>query len=167
MVSALPALPSGAIVLVDANIFVYGLLRESQQCAQLIERCRNEEVAGVTTTEVIGEVCHRLMLKEAMDSGLINRPTAASLKRKHGGMRGLRKYWELTARIFRWNLMVLGSDESRHHRAQRVRAEHGLLTNDSLIVAACLEHDIRSLATRDSDFDQIPGLTVYKPTDLS
>jgi predicted nucleic acid-binding protein len=63
--------------------------------------------------------------------------------------------------------MVLGSDESRHHRAQRVRAEHGLLTNDSLIVAACLEHDIRSLATRDSDFDQIPELTIHKPTDLT
>ena len=62
--------------------------------------------------------------------------------------------------------MVLGSHESRHNRAQRVRAEHGLLTNDSLIVAACLEHDIRSLATRDSDFDQIPELTIYKPTDL-
>jgi len=66
-------------MLVDANIFGYGLLRESQPCAQLIERCRNEQLAGVTTTEVIGQVYHHLMLKEAMDSGLINRPAAAPL----------------------------------------------------------------------------------------
>ena len=121
----------------------------------------------MTTTEVIGEVCHRSMLKEAMDSGLIITPAAASLKRKHDDIRELRKYWELTAWTFQWNLMVLGPDESRHHRAQRVRAEHGLLTNDSLIVAACLDDDIRSLATRDSDFDQIPGLTIYNPTHLT
>jgi predicted nucleic acid-binding protein len=97
MARPLPALPRGALVFLDANIFIYGLLGESRQCAHLIERCRKEEVAGVTTTEVVGEVCHRLMIKEAMDLGLIRRPAASALKSKHDAIRGLRKYWELTA----------------------------------------------------------------------
>jgi len=166
MAHPLPALPGGALVFVDANIFIYGLLGESGQCADLIERCRKEEVAGVTTTEVVAEVCHRLMVKEAMDLGLIRRPAASALKSKHDAIRGLRKYWELTARIFQWNLVVLGSNEARHRAAQRIRSEHGLLTNDSLVAAACFERDIRSLATRDADFDLIPELTVYSPSDL-
>jgi predicted nucleic acid-binding protein len=131
MAHPLPALPGGALVFVDANIFIYGLLGESGQCADLIERCRKEEVAGVTTTEVVAEVCHRLMVKEAMDLGLIRRPAASALKSKHDAIRGLRKYWELTARIFQWNLVVLGSNEARHRAAQRIRSEHGLrLTNE-------------------------------------
>ena len=162
----LSALPGGTLVFVDANIFIYGLLGESRQCANLIERCRREAVAGVTTTEVVGEVCHRLMVKEAMDMGLIGRPAASALKSKHDAVRGLRKYWELTARIFQWNIVVLSSNEARHRAAQRIREEHGLLTNDSIVAAACFEHDIRSLATRDADFDVIPQLTVYSPSDL-
>ncbi len=166
MARPLSALPGGTLVFVDANIFIYGLLGESRQCADLIERCRKEEVAGVTTTEVVGEVCHRLMIKEAMDLGVISRPAASALKSKHDAIRGLRKYWELTSRIFQLNLVVLGSSEARHRVAQRIRSEHGLLTNDSLVAAVCVEHDIRSLATRDADFDVIPQLTVYSPSDL-
>ena len=167
MVHALPEMPSGTVVLVDANIFLYGLLGESEQSAHFIERCRNEDLAGVTTTEVVGEVCHRLMLKEAMDLGLITKATAASLRGKHHAIRGLHKYWELTARLFQWNLLVLASDESRHYTAQRIRRKYGLLTNDSLIVAACIEHDIRSLASRDADFDPVAEIMIYSPSDLS
>jgi predicted nucleic acid-binding protein len=162
----LPALPSGTLVLIDANIFIYGLFGESRQCADLIGRCRKEEVAGVTTIEVVAEVCHRLMVKEAMDLGLISRPAASALKSKHDAIRGLVKYWELTAQIFQSNLVVLDSNETRHRAAQRIRSEHGLLTNDSLIAAACAQHDIRALATRDADFELIPELTVYGPSDL-
>ena len=167
MFSALPALPSGTVVLVDANIFVYGFLGESQQCAAAIERCRNEDVVGVTTIEVINEVCHRLMLREAFDSGLISRPAAAALRSKKDAIRGLRRYWELTSQILHINLIILAADQARQHSAHRVRTEHGLLTNDSLIVAACQDYGIRLLASRDDDFDAISGLTVYKPTDLT
>jgi uncharacterized protein len=166
MPQPLPALSRGSLVFLDSNIFVYGLLGESQQCLDLMERCHKEEVTGVTSTEVIGEVCHRLMVKEAVDAGLISRPTAYALKPKHNAIRRLRRYWNLTERGFQLNLAVLGSDEARHRAAQQVRQRHGLLTNDSLIVAACFEHEIRSLATRDADFDPIPELTVYRPSDL-
>ena len=162
----LPALPRGRVVFLDANIFVYGLLGESEQCLALMERCRNEEVAGVTSTEVVGEACHRLMVKEAVDEGLISRPAAYALKPKYDAIRRLRRYWDLTARVFDLNLVIFSSGEARHRAAQRVRQQQGLLTNDSLIAAACLEQEIRLLATRDADFDRIPKLTVYKPTDI-
>jgi predicted nucleic acid-binding protein len=160
------ALPHGSLVFVDSNIFIYGLLRESQQCAHFLERCHRQELRGATTLEVVGEVCHRLMLKEAFDAGAINRLNALALKRKRDAIRGLRKYWDLTARIFELNLALLPSDEPRHRGAQQARIKYGLLTNDSLVVAACFENGIDSLATRDADFDRIAGLTVYRPADV-
>jgi predicted nucleic acid-binding protein len=68
--------------------------------------------------------------------------------------------------LFDLNLVVIELDERRIRRAQAIRSNHGLLTNDSLIVAAAQEYGLDSLASRDDDFDRIPGLTVYKPTDL-
>jgi predicted nucleic acid-binding protein len=78
----------------------------------------------------------------------------------------LTEYWPQTSAIFGLNILVLTSDEAQLHQAQTIRARHGLLTNDSLIVAAMEEFGIRNLATRDNDFDHVSELTVYKPTDI-
>jgi predicted nucleic acid-binding protein len=42
----------------------------------------------------------------------------------------------------------------------------GLLTRDSLVLAAADQYGVGALATLDSDFDDIGWLTVYKPTDV-
>jgi predicted nucleic acid-binding protein len=78
----------------------------------------------------------------------------------------LTEYWAQTSAIFGLNILVLPSDESRLQRAQTIRARHGLLTNDSLIVAAMEDFGIHSLANRDNDFDHISELVIYKPTDI-
>jgi predicted nucleic acid-binding protein len=64
------------------------------------------------------------------------------------------------------NILILATNEARLDHGQTVRNRYGLLTNDSLIVAAMDEVGIASLATRDDDFDHISDLTVYKPTDI-
>jgi predicted nucleic acid-binding protein len=166
MSNPLSAILEGSVVFVDANIFVYGFLRESEESADLMERCRSQDLRAATTLEVVGEVCHRLMLKEARDLGIIPRMNASSLKAKQDRIRGLRKYWELTNLIFEWNFAILPSNEVRHHRAHEVRTEYGLLTNDSLVVAACFEHGIGLIATHDADFERIPRLAVFRPTDI-
>jgi predicted nucleic acid-binding protein len=78
----------------------------------------------------------------------------------------LSEYWAQTSAIFGLNILVLTTDEARLYRAQSIRARHGLLTNDSLIVATMDEFGIHSLATRDNDFDHISELTVFKPSDI-
>ena len=166
MPRALSEVPGGTALLLDANIFIYGFTGESGQCDQLIERCRNEEVFGVTTSEVVGEVCHRLMIREALETGAVSRPAVAALRSRPETIRSLEKYWELTVRIFRSNLLVLASGEERHLKAQQTRSKYGLLTNDSLLVAAALECGIGAVATRNTDFDRVAEITVYRPTDI-
>ena len=159
-------LPAGTHLFLDANIFIYAFLRHSNQCRDLLGRCATEQVLGSTTLDVVNEVTHRMMLAEALGSGIIKRDSVRDLRGKWREIAKLTEYWTQTAGIFSLNILVLTSDEARLRRAQTMRTRHGLLTNDSLIVAAMDEYGIDSLATRDDDFDHISDLTVYKPTDI-
>ena len=165
-IDRLPNLPSGADVFLDANVFIYALSGNSKECRELLRRCSTEEVLGITTLDVINEVTHRLMLAEAVAKNVILKSNVSALKGKWRDVAKLNEYWTLTARIFGLNIVIAVSDELRLHRAQTVRSSYGLLTNDSLILAAMSDYGIDSLAARDGDFDHVPTLTVYKPTDV-
>lgn len=159
-------LPAGTHVFLDANIFVYAFLGHSNQCRDLLARCATERVFGITTLDVVNEVTHRMMLAEALGSGVIKRDSVRELRGKWREIAKLTSYWRQTAGIFALNILVLTSDEGRLHRAQTMRSRHGLLTNDSLIVGTMDEYGISCLASRDDDFDHVSSLTIYKPTDI-
>ncbi len=165
-VELLTSLPRGSEILIDANIFVYAFLEISPQCIEFLRRCSDEEVLAITTAEVVGDVCHRLMLAEAVNAGAISRHSAPLLKRKPEVIKSLTRYWRLTAGIFQLPILVLELDGTRLQQAHEMRMRHGLLTKDSLVLAAADEYGIGALASLDSDFDNIRWLTVYKPTDV-
>ena len=51
-------------------------------------------------------------------------------------------------------------------RSARVRSEHGLLVNDSLVVTSALDHEATALASSDRDFETVSPLALYRPADL-
>jgi len=159
-------LPAGTRLFLDANIFVYAFLGHSNECQGLLGRCATEQVLGITTLDVVNEVTHRMMLAEGVGKGVIKRERIRDLRGKWREVAKLTEYWTQTSAIFGLNILVLTTDEARLHVAQTIRVRHGLLTNDSLIVAAMEEFGIDSLATRDNDFDHISELIVYKPSDI-
>jgi predicted nucleic acid-binding protein len=165
-VAPLDSIPSGADVIVDANAFIYALTETSLQCRRFLSRCSSEELCGVTTVEIVNEVCHRLMLAEALHAGIISSGQARFLRGKRSAIAALSQYWAKTEGIFRLGILVLGLEEKRIRHAQQMRARYGPLTNDSLVLAAADEYGIRALASSYTDFDEIPWLTVYKPVDL-
>ena len=163
----LPTLPSRAEVLLDSNVLAYALLGRSPQCAQLLRRCLNRDVSGFTTIEILSEVCHRLMLFEAFGKGLINRQNASSLKGKRAAIATLTEYWRSVHGLPAMGLAVLPLDEHRFVRAHDFRRAHGLMTNDSIILAAADVFGIVALATNDDDFDGVAWAEIYKPTDIA
>jgi predicted nucleic acid-binding protein len=162
--SPLPSIPSGQEILIDANVLVYGLSNFSRECAGLLERCALRDVNGFTTVEALAEACHKLMLTDAHRRGLINKANASALQGKVSVVQQLSDYWRrLTSLI---NVAVLPLDEFRFQRAHSLRLRFGLLTNDSILLAAADVFGLSALATNDTDFDLVPWLTVYKPTDI-
>ncbi|MEI7936716.1 MAG: hypothetical protein WCK27_08520 [Verrucomicrobiota bacterium] len=51
-------------------------------------------------------------------------------------------------------------------KALELQRLHGLLTNDSLHLAAGLRAGVNFLATADPQFDTVPGISVFKPGDV-
>ena len=163
---ALPSLPAGTEILLDANVLTYALNGRSAECAKLLERCAAGEVSGFTTVDVLADVCHRMMLAEAAVKRLISRPNAANLQGKSHVVVRLRDYWERIIHSGTARIAVLPLDEYRFHRAHPLRAQFGLMTNDSLLLAAADVFGISSIATNDADFDVIPWITIYRPADV-
>jgi predicted nucleic acid-binding protein len=163
----LERLPSGSDVFLDTNVFVNGLLERSAECFDLLQRCARGSIAGVTSLHVVNEATHKPMLAEACDLGIISRESYSLLENRVCEVKRLSRYWRQTLSILRMNVIVLPVDEASLHRAHRERATHGLLTNDSLIVAAMREYGLTALASADGGFDHIPDLTRYSPSDLA
>lgn len=63
-------LQPGERLFIDANIFVYHCNEVSPECKALIARCSRKEIMGFTSTAVIIEAMHRLMIAEALRRGV-------------------------------------------------------------------------------------------------
>jgi hypothetical protein len=71
------------------------------------------------------------------------------------------------ARINFLNVKIFSLDQGIIERSQQFKLQHGLLSNDALILQVMKDHNIIHLASNDSDFERIDLITVYKPENLS
>jgi predicted nucleic acid-binding protein len=165
-IASLTAVPDGADLFLDANIFIYGLSNLSRQCEDLLSRCARQEVFGITSWDIIHEVTHRLMVAEAFRKGLIARARADDLRQRPTIVQALADYWSQVTQILNMNLAIIASEEAIARRAQDVRLAHGLLTLDSVLLATMEEYGLNRLASHDADFDRVTSLTVYHPGDI-
>jgi len=159
-------IPDQSDVFVDANIFVYAFTGMSRDCKEFLARCARQDVFGITSYDTINEVTHRLMVNEAYEKGLISKPRGRDLQARPELVRTLTDYWAQVAQVFSMNLVIVPAEETILLRAQRLRAAHGLLTLDSVLLAAIEEYGIQRLASHDTDFDAIGTLTVYHASDI-
>lgn len=93
-------LPAGAHLFLDANIFIYAFLGHSSQCRNLLGRCASEQVFGITSFEVVNEVTHRLMVAEALGTGVIKRDRVRDLRGKRCEIAELTEYWAQTSDLW-------------------------------------------------------------------
>jgi predicted nucleic acid-binding protein len=66
-------------------------------------------------------------------------------------------------RILHSSLQVLTIPSAMLGTAAALSQQIGLLTNDALIVAVMQAHGLSNLASNDTDFDRVPGITRYAP----
>ena len=167
MAEPLDAVPNGSDVLIDANLLVYGLSAKSAQCKRLLERCSNEEITGITLFEAVNNATHEFMKAEAVAKGLCTRQPRKYLSENPDQVKLLTDYWANTQRILALNLVFLPVEEDLVTGAQTERVNAGLLTNDSIIVAAMRAWGISRLASNDRQFDAVAGITVFSPSDVA
>jgi uncharacterized protein len=164
----LAELPDGDSVFIDANIFIYHFGGCSPECKAFLEHCARRDLLGYTATTVLAEVLHRLMIAEAIMKGLVTAKTAVrKLGETPALVKQLTQYQEDVSKIAQMNITILALTSEIVQTSSEVRNSEGLLTNDSLIIACMRTQGLSKLATANGDFDQVSGVDVYKPTDLS
>ncbi len=163
----LDEIEEGTRVFADATIFVYHFTAASPACHRFLKRCENGELKGYTSTAAIAEVTHRLMMIEAVSLGLVTPGSVAKkLRSKPGAIKKLQKYDEQAHQIPLMGIDVLTLDLGILTRASALRAEAGLMVNDSLMASTALSAALEVIATSDGDFRRVRPLTVAEPGDL-
>jgi predicted nucleic acid-binding protein len=158
---------NGTSVFIDANIFVYAVERRSPQCRQLLERCDSEAVHAFSSVFALGEVCHRRMMNEAREAGLISGGNPSrQLAEKRNVVPQLSIYADNVRSLLDSTITFEPVHPDDFYVALELQKQHGLLTNDSLNLAVAKRLGIQGIVTADANFDHVQGLIVYKPSDL-
>ena len=159
-------MPDGSLSFVDTNVLVYHFVenpRFSQQCRRFLGRVVAGEVNAVSSASVVADAVHKVMaeearLRHACDSGAVR-----FLQRHPAEITRLTAFVEAARQLERLPIRLLAVDSTIIRTAAELAQQHGLLTNDAIIVALIELHGITHLATNDDDFDRVPGITVWKP----
>jgi len=131
-------------VFLDTNIFLYAAGRahpERDACARLLRRVADGSLEATVSTEVVQEILYVLTRRG-------RRKEALALARN------------VTA-LFPELLPVTRDDMAE---ALRLLEEHrGLSVRDAVHAATMLRNGLRTVASVDPDFDQIPGIRRIAP----
>ena len=155
------------IVLLDANIFIYGTLEKSQQCRKLLRRCAERDVIGVAGTQQLAEIMHRLMMIEARENEwLTGGNPVRSLSERPERVRSLGRYAEAVKGFlavgFRFEPLI----KEDFPIALLLQRQHGLLTNDALLLALADRLRIQSIASTGKSFAAVREIILYEPDDF-
>jgi len=168
MIASLEALPLSSDVFIDANIFLYHIMKRPKffsACHSFFVAIESGSYKGFTSTLVLNEVLHKLIIAEATNAyGLHSERDAANLLKQYPEkIRGLSKVWMTYAAIKDYPIKICSCDESVLDMAVGLSNKYGLLISDATHLAVIKSEGISNIATNDSDFQRIEDLTVYRP----
>jgi predicted nucleic acid-binding protein len=163
-------------LLTDANIFVYHLTGQQDYgtiCSGFLKRVELSEINGVTSVLIIDEAIYGILITNAAN---ILKITKISTIRNHlKNDKKLCKRCYQDAEIFLdyidalrdGGLELIDSINYRIFRDLLPSVQAGItgLPHDLIHIKLCRDLKIDHIATQDSDFDNVPGLTVWKPRD--
>ena len=111
---------------------------------------------------------HRLMMLEALQKGLITGGQPARRLKEHPEIgKGLQAYNQSVQQIPRLNIRVRAITSAVVRASEAIRVQAGLMSNDSVTVALMRQLGLTVIATADADFNNVSGLRVYQPEDIS
>jgi predicted nucleic acid-binding protein len=160
-------IPENESVIIDANILIYGSDRKSSQCFNFIERLASKDMFGVLPTHILAEVMHKLMIREARDSGALKGSNPAKqLSENSQLIKSLSEYKLLIRDLISMRLHLEPCIREDFITAMVLQGEYGLLTNDALFLAIAERLRVRSIVSADAVFKDIKGFNIYRPDDL-
>jgi predicted nucleic acid-binding protein len=157
---------AGESIFLDANPLVYHFAPDpvlGPACNQLIKRIQNQDLLALTSTHVLSEAAHHLMTLEASALFGWTSKVVQRLKQQPVNIQKLTHFRQAIESVPQLRIQVLTIPPDLIVAAAALSQQFGLLSNDALIVAVMQANGLSKLASSDSDFDRVPGLTRYAP----
>jgi predicted nucleic acid-binding protein len=160
-------IPSGTSLFVDANTFVYACAPDPQlgpPSLQLLERIEQNDLQGYSSAHVLSDVAHRLMSLEACAVlGWPYKGIARRLQRHPDQVQQLSRYRQAVDNIIGIGIQFIPIAARHIFSATSMSQQHGLLSGDALTITLMLENGLTNLASNDTDFDRVAGITRFRP----
>lgn len=158
-------------IYIDANIFLYVILRNPQyelSCKTFLERIERGEINGVISPLIIDEVAYKIIV-EKLKSTLDVRSNVEILRRLscNPSLLNVAKPDLLTFLFVIQNyqgMSIKSVLSSTGIRLIENVVNRDLLPRDALHLAILEYHNIKNIATRDDHFDTVSDLNVFKPS---
>ncbi len=164
----LDQVPAGARVLIDSNILVYHFQPHpvfGPRCQQFLERIERGDIEGFTSTNLLGELAHRLMVMEASAlPGWVGGKVFNRLKQQPTVVQQLTHFQVAVDAVLQSKIHVLAMPGILASTAASLSRQYGLLTNDALVLALMQHEEVSHVASHDADFDRVPGIRRYAPS---
>jgi predicted nucleic acid-binding protein len=157
-------LVGGESIFLDANPLVYHFAPHptlGAACTQLITRIGNGELQAMTSTHVLSEAALHLLTFEASTQFGWTSKVVQQLKQQPAWVQQLTRFRQAIEQVPQLGIAVLTIPPGLIATAAAISQQTGLLSNDALIVAVMRTHGLTNLASKDADFDCVPGLTRY------
>ena len=157
---------AGERIFVDANLLVYHFASHpvfGPGCTDFLKRAQNNEVAAFISTHVLSEAAHHLMTFEASQQFGWPSKIVDRLKRQPAQIQQLSAFRHAVEKVPQLGIQVLTIPANLVAAAAALSIQHGLLTNDALVVAVMQANGLTNIASSDADFDRVAGLRRYAP----
>ncbi len=173
MVGDLASIPNDSHVFVDTMILDYHLMGRSATCTAFVRRIERNDINGYTSTQVLCELMHQLMMQDAADTKLTAKRNFNELRKvfkaNSAEASKLIQYPTWFQSINQLGFKILAITRKQIVECIQIQRHHGLLTADSLHVQAMRDWKIplKHIASHDSDFDSVPMIVRWEPKDVT
>ena len=151
-------------IFVDSNIFIYHFLGSSESCTDFLERAETGDIDAYTSTIVLAEVIHRLMVAEVIEKYDVElRGAVRFLKENPEVIPTLEKCENAVEKIPQFGVKVLLATVEAIFQSRELRRQYLLMTNDSLNLYVMRSNQLYDIATNDGDFERVEWIRVWKP----
>ncbi|OQA60117.1 MAG: PIN domain protein [Euryarchaeota archaeon ADurb.Bin294] len=172
----LSKIPNGTKLIIDTNILVYFALAHKYygpSCKLFLSKIQQNKLHGFIPSIVLNELTHSLMMAELIQKGYGKTRSEVIQYLKNGLSHSsegkldqqpiLSTTWDWIERISDLNCTIIYETETTITDSFYFSKKYGLLAKDAYIAAFGKTHNIFNIASNDSDFNVLPGFTIWKP----
>jgi len=159
-------------IFVDANIFTFHHLDDpgyGESSTEFLQGIEDSEINGVTSNFVLDEVVYVILIEKGCEILDVDRAWKVREEIKGDKKFAKRCYEPVSIFIDYVNslrllgLTIIDVKENNINDLVKFAVQYQLLPRDAIIVSLMKHHNIKHIATNDSDFERVDFLTVWKP----